>query len=300
MTPPSPMLRVILVGPGRLGCSLSKALAGSSKISLVAVAYHSSAGRERAARWMPDVPRYHHDEIEGVDSADLVLLTVRDDVIAGVARVLAPSLTSSQVIAHTSGLLDSGVFAPGIIAAARGTFHPLQSFVNPEEAAKRFNGCFMALEGDSNAVAVGRRLARELGCRDIVLKGNKVAYHAAAVVASNYLVALTSFAVRLCHLAGIDEQTAIEMLRPLQLGALDNLARVGSTQALTGPIARGDLETVRAHVELIDDALPEMRGIYGGLGTLAVELAREQGQGQDQILLDKITELLGFSVDPKA
>ena len=183
-----------------------------------------------------------------------------------------------------------GVFTKFQLSAAVGSFHPLQSFVDPEAGAERFKGCIMALEGDERAIEVGRTLASELGSRPVELTGEKVAYHAAAVVASNYLVALTSFATRLCGVAGIDEQVAVEMLRPLQLGALDNLSRQGSAAALTGPIARGDAETVRAHFELISNTMPELRGVYSELGKIAVELARAQGQDPQQ--LSRITALL--------
>lgn len=283
MTAAEHNLRIFLVGPGRLGCSLAQALEGSNAISIVAVACYTSGDEERANRWMPTVPQCHVDHMVGVEGADLVLLTVRDDVIGDVAATVAPRLGPSQVVAHTSGLLDVGVFAKYQVSAAVGSFHPLQSFVDPEAGAERFQGCIMALEGDERAIAVGRTLANELGSRPVELTGDKVAYHAAAVVASNYLVALTSFAARLCGVAGIDEQMAVEMLRPLQLGALDNLSRQGSVAALTGPIARGDAETVRAHFELINDTMPELSGAYSELGKIAIELARAQGQDQERL-----------------
>ena len=283
-------LSIFLVGPGRLGCSLAQALEASRACSIVGVACHDTEDRERAARWMPTVPRTSVQEMVGVERVDLVLLTVRDDVIGDVAEVAAAKVGPSQVVAHTSGLLDVGVFASYDFSAAVGSFHPLQSFVHPETGAQRFRGCVVALEGDPRAIEVGHRLANELGSHPVVLTGDKVAYHAAAVVASNYLVALTSFATRLCAVAGIEEQMAVEMLRPLQLGALDNLSDGGPSVALTGPIARGDLDTVRAHLDLIGHTMPELRGIYVSLGALAIELARAQGQDPEQ--LSRIANLL--------
>jgi predicted short-subunit dehydrogenase-like oxidoreductase (DUF2520 family) len=102
------------------------------------------------------------------------------------------------------------------------------------------------------------------------------AYHCAAVMASNYLVSLSSAAVMLGELAGLDRNTCIEMLQPLQRGALDAIHQEGIDNALTGPITRGDVDTVSAHLELINSQLPQLRSLYVEAGLFTLSIARMQ------------------------
>jgi len=266
--------RVAIVGPGRLGCSLGRALANTS-VEVEAMIHHSPEGERRAREWTEPKSVVSLNELHSPFRASAVFLTVRDDVIGHVAESIGPYLSEDCLLWHTSGRLDSRVFDGHGLGCRVGSFHPLQSFSTPSSEA-RFKGCFVALEGDPETVATGKAVAQVLGSRPIAIRGDKRAYHAAAVVASNYLIALSSLALRLCDVAGIDESTAIEMLRPLQLGALDNLSEVGPVQALTGPIARGDVETIASHLEQFKTHLPQYSPAYIELGRLSVELARQQ------------------------
>ena len=285
------MKNILLVGPGRLGCSLGVALDSVPGFSVSGVVFHSEAGKERALRWMNDTPRFTMEGLVGVSDADIVLLAVRDDVISDVAQHLAPHLDDRIVVLHTSGLLDAEALADLRSTCAVGSFHPLQSFVDPNTARQRFAGCFVACEGDPLAVSTAMALANALGSQPIELTvGGKIAYHAAAVVAANYAVVLTDMAVRLAALAGISKDQAIAMLQPLQHGALQNLRDVGLPAALTGPIARGDAATVQAHLAAIHNHLPHLSPIYIELGRLAVEIARAQGQDSER--LEKILQVL--------
>lgn len=278
------MKNILLVGPGRLGCSLGVVLGSVSEFSLSGVVYHSEAGRNRAFRWMSGTPSFTFDGLVGVSDADIVLLAVRDDVISHVAQLLKPHLDHRHVVLHTSGLLDADALEEVRSTCAVGSFHPLQSFVDPTAARQRFEGCFVACEGDAKAVSSAMALANALGCQPIELAvGGKVAYHAAAVVAANYAVVLTDMAVQLAALAGITQDQAIAMLQPLQNGALQNLCEVGLPGALTGPIARGDAATVQAHLQVIQKSLPHLSSVYAELGRWAVQIARAQGQDPDRL-----------------
>lgn len=280
--------RVAIVGPGRLGCSLGRAVSEAG-LQLGTVFYHSQEGRRRAQKWLPGVSAVWLGELTEPIQASAVFLTVRDDVIVEVAERIGPYLRKDCLLWHTSGRLDSQIFDGCELGCKVGSWHPLQSFSNPSSEA-RFKGCFVALEGDPETVATATAIAQVLGSRPIVVPGDKRAYHAAAVVASNYLVALSSLALRLCDIAGIDQTTAIEMLRPLQLGALDNLREVGPVQALTGPIARGDVETIESHLCQFQEHLPQFCAPYVELGRLSVDLARQQDDG----LADRLDAILAL------
>jgi predicted short-subunit dehydrogenase-like oxidoreductase (DUF2520 family) len=272
--------RLYLVGPGRLGCSLGVAIgaARAPDLRLVGVAYTSDAGAERARRWLPDVPAEPIAQPSSLGDADVVVLAVRDDVIESAAAALASVLRPGQVLLHTSGLAEAAALGAMGRGVEGGSMHPLQTFVDPAAGAERFRGAFVAVEGSAAARRAATDIAEALGARPVALRaGGKAAYHAAAVVASNYLVVLTSLATRLCARAGLDEATAIEMLAPLQRGALANLAERGLPDALTGPIARGDVSTVRAHLDALGPFEPAALHSYARLGELACELARAQG-----------------------
>ncbi len=146
---------------------------------------------------------------------------------------------------------------------------------DPATAAKRWRGAVAAVEGDARAVLEGERLARLLGLEPVRIQPEaKAAYHAGAVIASNYVVALAAMASRLVESAGVPRSLAAKMYLPLLQGAAENLARQSPAEALTGPVRppRGDLATVRAHLEALG---PDDRILYARLGLEALVLARK-------------------------
>jgi len=209
--------------------------------------------------------------------AALVLLAVPDDAIGGVAEELARAraVSARQVVLHLSGRLDRRALGPlAATGAALGSFHPLQSVADPSDAPGRLAGAFAAIEGDARAVAAGEGLAAALGMRPVRLEpGAKPAYHAGAVIASNYLVVLADVAERIAREAGLAPEDAAKLYLPLMRGTAANLEQ-GPAGALTGPIRRGDAATVRAHLEALS---PGDRELYRVLGRAALELARRGG-----------------------
>jgi predicted short-subunit dehydrogenase-like oxidoreductase (DUF2520 family) len=283
---------VYLVGPGRLGLSLARA-AQAAGVPLAGVAWHSEAGRARAAQWLSGVPLDPLAAPRHLAPEATVVLAVRDEAVGDAAAALAAHRHEGQVVLHTSGLLTAEVLRQAGLGPPVGSFHPLQTFAAPARGPELLAQCVVAVEGDPTAVAAGRALGAALGAEVVELRadpGAKVAYHAAAVVASNYLVALTGLAVRLAALAGLDEAQALRLLAPLQRGTLENLRELGVAPALTGPVARGDVATVRAHLSLIEARCPELRGAYAVLGRHAVELARARGADPER--LEELASLL--------
>jgi predicted short-subunit dehydrogenase-like oxidoreductase (DUF2520 family) len=203
---------------------------------------------------------------EAVTGASTVLLAVSDDAITEVAGQLAAAGTvgSDHVVLHLSA---SG--------AALGSFHPLQSVAEADLSARRWQGAYASVEGDERAVREAERLAARLGLVAVRISGPaKPGYHAGAVFAANYVVALLAVASRLAREAGIPPELAGKIYLPLLESAVENLSRLPPEQALTGPVRRGDSATVRAHLEALG---PEDRVLYARLGLEALALARAAG-----------------------
>jgi predicted short-subunit dehydrogenase-like oxidoreductase (DUF2520 family) len=147
-----------------------------------------------------------------------------------------------------------------------------------DQAEKLMPGSFCAIEGDETALPVVRQLVQDVGgiLMEIAPEA-KPLYHAAAVAASNYLVALMDLALKLDREAGILPGVSFRALWPLIKGTLNNIGAKGIPAALTGPIARGDVDTVRAHVRAIEAHAPGCLMIYKTLGLYTVNLARDKG-----------------------
>ena len=227
----------------------------------------------------------------------VIILAVPDDAIRPLAGVLADAGTigSQQVVLHLSGVHGQEALGPLVGSrAALGSLHPLQTISDPERAAERLKGAWAAVEGMPRAVEAAERLAQDVGLRPFRIASQaKPMYHAGAVFASNYFVVVEAVAQRLLRHAGLTDAEAWQALRPLVEGTLENLARLGPSGALTGPVARGDEATVRRHVEALtqDDA-----ALYRVLGRAALELA--QKRGMDEGLAARIAGALATDLPP--
>ena len=212
-----------------------------------------------------------------IRDAGLLLIATPDDAIPAAARHVAglDAVQQHQVVLHLSGLLDrTALAALETTGAALGSFHPLQTIADPASAPRRLAGACAGVEGDARAVEAGEELARLLGMQPVTIAAAaKPLYHAAAVIAGNYPAVLASVAERLARAAGIAPALAGRMYLPLIAGAAENLRAEGPGQALTGPVRRGDLETLRRHVAALP---PDLLPLYRVLGREAVQLAAAQ------------------------
>ena len=247
---------VAIIGAGRMGRGLTLAL---GEAGVEATLFSRSRRPEDTRR------------------AAVVFIATPDDAIGGVAAELARerAVSDGQVVLHLSGLLDHlALHALASTGAALGSFHPLQSIADPATAAERLRGAFAGLEGDPRAVEAGKRLAAALGMHAVHLApGAKPAYHAGAVIASNYVVVLAAVAERLARRSGATPAEAAALYLPLMQGTVANLS-LGPAAALTGPVRRGDAATVRTHLAAL---APEERQLYRALGLVALRRGREAG-----------------------
>lgn len=265
--------RVAIVGAGRMGQGIGLALLRAGwEPTLLARTPRPLAG---------PLPLETADWERAIRAARLVLLATPDDAVTEVAEALARlgggrAVGAGHVVLHLSGVLDRRALAAlEGSGAALGSFHPLQTVADPRSAPERLRGAFGALEGDPRALEAGRALAAALGMEPVPLApGGKPLYHAGAVLAANYVVALAGVAERLAWEAGVPAERAGRIYLPLLAGAVENVTRLGPAEALTGPVRRGDLSTLRAHLAAL---APRDRTLYRALGRAALDLAREAG-----------------------
>lgn len=292
---------VVIVGPGRMGLALGSALrqqGAADRLVYFGRGFeppphpifdpHPADGDVDR---LPPAAGYRALPAQPPAGTTIVLLAVPDAALAEVAHDLArfgPAPAGCAVL-HLSGALSTDVLTPlHAVGYALGSMHPLMAVADPWLAGERLIGAAFALTGEPVAVAAGRRLAAALGGLPLVIPiAQRPLYHAAAVMASNYLVALTGAAVRMLGEAGIGSDDALQALLPLLRGTLDNIAQLGVPAALTGPIARGDTDTVRLHLARLS---PADRVLYCGLGLELLRLAR--GAGLDEERAGEIESLL--------
>jgi predicted short-subunit dehydrogenase-like oxidoreductase (DUF2520 family) len=265
-----------IIGCGRVGTALARHLAGAG-YRPVGFASRRDESAKAAAVLARTPDKWVADPRDAARQAQILLITTPDGAIADVCREIAEKggLQEKAVVLHCSGALASTILSP---AAERGAFigsmHPLQSFA-ADQPGNPFAGIMMAVEGDAAAVEAARMMAEVLGANPFTIQTDKkTLYHAAAVSASNYLVTLMGFAVDLMTASGAPEKEAFRILKPLVMGTLANVETLGSIEALTGPIARGDLDTVAAHIAAIGNLSAEMLKLYKQHGQATVPLAR--------------------------
>jgi predicted short-subunit dehydrogenase-like oxidoreductase (DUF2520 family) len=244
---------IAVLGPGRLGRALAAAL--------TARGYRVRLASSRVVQEAQDA----------VDASDIVFITVPDGAIGGVAAVI--DWRPGHAVVHCSGARSLEVLTvPEQSGALIGCLHPLQSFpADADPDTTRFEGITCGIEGAPPLDAILASIAADLGARTVRLEGfDRALYHAAAVLISNNAVALAAAATRAWTLAGLPESAARQALAPLLLGAAANIAAHPLVEALTGPIARGDIGTIERHLAALERD-PDLHALYRAL---AAELLR--------------------------
>ena len=265
---------VAIIGAGAVGGVLARRLKACG-YRIEAVVSRTEA-HARALADAVEAPAASASVADLPETARLVFCCVPDDAVGAVARVLGPVRRDWEgtVVAHTSGALPAAaLYNLGEQGASLLSFHPLQTFTAASPAAV-FEGIYVALEGDAGAVAVGRRVAGDLGARSVVLAAEaKTRYHLAASMASNFFVTLMALVGEVLGSIDLDRREGAALMRPLVEGTWHNLAGHLPEDILTGPIVRGDARTVAAHLDALKEHLPHLIPVYAALGVEAVRVA---------------------------
>lgn len=294
MIPRTP--NTFVIGAGPVAVALAGALRSAGVPVLGLWARRPAAARDAGA--VSGVAAFSSAPPDLLLEAQVVILAVRDRAIGEVASTLVGTglVGRRHVLVHCSGVLSAAAAFEGLDDRIAGAaiMHPLRAISDGRAAMGELGDTVFGIEGDELGRKTVRGLVHALGGRPLELSGDSLAaYHAAAATASNYLVALADAAATMLARAGIDREDAIGALLPLMRGTLENIEREGLKGALTGPIRRGDAETVARHIEALSGD-GEALSVYRVLGKLTVELARSSGE-IDPDRLDAIRRLLSNS-----
>jgi len=261
--------RVGVVGAGRVGSVLAARLRAAGH-EIVAVAGESDASRGRAAALLPGVPMAKPSAV--ARECDLLLLTVPDDMLPNVVAMLSASgaIHEGQYVVHTSGAHGLAVLADAEAVGARPiALHPAMTFTGTEVDLPRLRDAIFGVTAGEGERAVTEQLVADLGGRPMwVAEDRRTLYHAGLAHGANHLVTLVTQAMEMLAAAGGDNPA--DTLRPLLNAALDNALAHGDA-ALTGPIVRGDVETVRAHLVEITANAPETVASYLALARATLD-----------------------------
>jgi len=270
------MLKLGFIGAGTVGTALSTRLSERG-YQVVAVSSRSQTSAEKLAQAISGCQVVNNNQAVA-DTAELVFITTPDDAIAPVVSEI--KWHSGQSVVHCSGADSTDILEPAKKSDARvGAFHPLQSFASVKQAIDNIPGSTFAIEAEEPLLTTLKDMATTLDGQWIELKASdKVLYHAAAVIACNYMVTLIKLATDLWQTFNVPTQQATKALMPLLRGTLNNIDNVGIPQCLTGPIARGDTGTIEKHLNALQKMAPALLSTYRELGLQTIPVALGKGK----------------------
>lgn len=277
-TPP-PRLNVI--GAGKLGRTLARLFSDAGLVTIGAIYNRSSEHSHSAQAFIGTGRVITNIEQLSNEPAELWMIATPDDAIGDCAKQLAALAGISwqkTTVFHSSGLKTSvELSALQKLGSSIASVHPAHSFASPERSLTSFVSTICTLEGGEQAINILDSLLRAIGGQTTTIEPEaKPLYHAATVMASNYLIALLGASETLLEKAGIEETLAKAVLSPLMRQSLENGFTEGAINALSGPIARGDINTLQAHLNAIEQKAPDLRSTYTTMGAQALKLVQQK------------------------
>lgn len=272
--------KVSIIGSGRLGTALAVALAGRGYSIGSLVARRLQKARQAASLLDAEVQVLAAKQLPSLRPADVFLITVPDDQIAGVAGALS-SLSFTATALHTSGALSAEVLAPLRERGWHiGSVHPLMAVSGAREGDGALRGGYWSVEGDKTTLRLAKTIVSDLSGKSFSIRSeDKPLYHAAAVMAAGNVVALFDVALEMLVQCGLTRKTARSVLLPLIASTIHNLETKDPAQALTGTFARGDVETVKRHLAALKNKdLADALELYRLLGERSLKLTKKHPQ----------------------
>jgi predicted short-subunit dehydrogenase-like oxidoreductase (DUF2520 family) len=289
---------ISIIGAGRVGTVLGRELSGKGQ-RIVSVISASPSSAKRCAELAGCAIASTHLSDISLES-DIVLVTTPDDVLCNVAEELAAIDNlhwDALTAAHTSGALTTTALLPLKRRGAKTvSIHPMQTFSNVVSSPASLKGIYFGVEGDPDAIEVAKSLIHDVeGHVIIIQQESKTLYHVAGVLASNYLVTLINLIGEIFSSIGVPRTEFFEVIEPLLDQTLRNIKHTSPANALTGPIERGDVGTVRLHLEALSMRLPHLIPFYTAMGLETVRMAVRKGsisEKQAAQLLDFMSEFI--------
>lgn len=259
-----------IVGAGRVGRTLGKRLHRLGWT--IGAVVTRSAATSRIAVQEIGAGKPHSRIVPEVFDSSVILLTTPDGALNGVAGALAKfdeMRLRGKIVLHTSGALDRTVLAPlARGGASTGSLHPMQTFTG--RGAPKLEKVVFAVEGDRSAAIVARSIARSLGGVPVTINSkNKPAYHAAGALVAGHGLGLIEAATQVLMKLGFSRRDAVHALLPLARQMVDNFERLGPRESWTGPVSRGDFETVAKHIKALRHYPREFEEAYAALALLS-------------------------------
>ncbi len=272
------MPRLGFIGAGRLARCVAQRFAQAG-FPVAAVASRTPASAAALAARI-DGCRALASPQDVIDAADLIFLTVPDDHLAASAALLRfdASRAADQALVHCSGASSVDLLDPAKRqGAATGGFHPLYLFGGDDADLARINGCSVTIEADGALHAVLARLAAALGCHPLSIPaGGRMLYHAAAHYAASFALCGLAEAVDLWRTLGFDEDAALRALLPMLAGTIETARDKGLSNALAGPVSRGDTGIVERQLALLEARGGDHATLYALMTRRAVALAAKR------------------------
>jgi predicted short-subunit dehydrogenase-like oxidoreductase (DUF2520 family) len=282
----SPIDDIGIAGAGRIGQALGRLLIERGQ-PVAAIAGRDTVKTDESAKFV-GTRGISYEDLPGC--AGRILIAVPDDAIESVAARLADAGMRGGMVIHTSGARGpealAALEAQGVSCAA---MHPLQTISTPRQGVAALPGSVFGISGVGAARAWAEEIATILGGEILAIAPeDRPLYHAAAVMASNYLVALLDAAAILMGEAGISGEQALRALTPLIRASVENVLDAGPMRALTGPVERGDTGTVAAHLRALGGTPETVRRLYRSAGLHAVQLALRKNPGVDRTAMERL------------
>jgi predicted short-subunit dehydrogenase-like oxidoreductase (DUF2520 family) len=263
------------IGAGPVGTTFGVRLSEKG-YPVIAVADINPESARRFAERVPGCgARLTNQDV--VDAAEMVFITTADDFIAGVCA--EQRWRPGQIVVHCSGAstiqaLESAREQQALV----GSIHPCQTFSGIEQAVANLPGSTFGIEAEEPVKSVLSAMAAALDGDIVYLSSeDKVLYHAAAVMACNYVATLVKLATDLWQNFGKTPADGIKAYLPLLRGTLSAIATVGFPKCLTGPVARGDVATIRRHLQALEKSAPDLLPLYRELGRFTIPIGRDKG-----------------------
>ncbi|SHH02671.1 Rossmann-like and DUF2520 domain-containing protein [Tepidibacter thalassicus] len=286
-------MKICFIGAGKVGTSFGLYLSQKG-FNVVGYLSRSFESAKKAAHLTNSMAYKNLSSLIG--KSDIIFITTNDDSIENVVNQLSQArvLNKGQIVVHMSGSYSSSILSDlEKFGCYVYSMHPLQSFANVENSIKKLENTVFTIEGSIEKMSVLESVLKKTGNEYFKIDSNlKTIYHAGACVISNYLVTLMDFGLSFFSSIGIDENDAFKAVYPLIEGTIENVKNLGCKNALTGPISRGDINTIENHLNSIKVNIPNKLSFYKIMALMTLDLSSKiPSQNKEKIeMLRKILQ----------